>query len=289
MRLITLVDDYGRYDGRPAVLWGECFSVWNEKHPENPITLHQVAQMLQRLAADSVQLIEAYECDGKKVLQITQWQERVRDGAKEKWPSKEKAQESAAKRSEALPPSPPPPPPPSSIIPIPSSPPPPSAEKLVCVDVKKLIPDKSAKANGSDIHELIGKLNTFYRRPHDDPWSYAEQSQAVEVARRPRYPRSVEYSLARKKQFPISNIARHAGATKVEAALLLDDGLVTLRVHDNGRGITEAQIHHPESLGLLGMKERAALLGGDISFERGREGGTVVTVHIAQTRVTAEG
>ncbi len=105
----------------------------------------------------------------------------------------------------------------------------------------------------------------------------------------PKLPAKVSTALFRIFQECLTNIARHACATKVEAALMLEDGMVTLRVHDNGRGITEAQINNPESLGLLGMKERAALLGGDILFERGREGGTVVTVHIPQTRVTAQG
>jgi len=66
---------------------------------------------------------------------------------------------------------------------------------------------------------------------------------------------------------------------------------VTLRVQDNGRGITEAEIANPESLGLLGMKERTALLGGEIVFHRDPGGGTIVTVRIPQggTLVHAKG
>jgi len=64
---------------------------------------------------------------------------------------------------------------------------------------------------------------------------------------------------------------------------------VTLRILDNGRGITPTAMTSSDSLGLLGMKERAALLGGEILFERGPEGGTLVTVRIAQTGVTAQG
>jgi hypothetical protein len=86
IRLLTLVDDYGRYDGRPAVLAGQCFSVWNAQNPGHAIDAAKVELMLSRLASDSVRLIEWYEVEGKKVLQITQWQERIRDGAKEKWP-----------------------------------------------------------------------------------------------------------------------------------------------------------------------------------------------------------
>jgi len=81
----------------------------------------------------------------------------------------------------------------------------------------------------------------------------------------------------------LTNIARHAHATKVEAELRLEDGWVVLRIQDNGRGITEAEIANPASLGLLGMRERTALLGGEIGFRRGPRGGTIVTARIPQS------
>jgi PAS domain S-box-containing protein len=87
----------------------------------------------------------------------------------------------------------------------------------------------------------------------------------------------------------LTNVARHAHASKVGAELKLEPGSVTLSVHDNGRGITPMSMMGPESLGLLGMKERAALLGGDIRFESGPDSGTLVTVRIAQTGGPARG
>jgi len=90
----------------------------------------------------------------------------------------------------------------------------------------------------------------------------------------------VSTALFRIFQECLTNIARHAHATKVEAALNLEEGRVTLRVQDNGVGITEAEIANPQTLGLLGMKERTALLGGKIVFQRGPQGGTIVTVSI---------
>lgn len=86
-------------------------------------------------------------------------------------------------------------------------------------------------------------------------------------------------------QESLTNIARHAGATKVEVELRVEAGSIVLSVRDNGRGITEAEIASPESLGLLGMGERAELLGGKIVFQPNPdEHGTVVTVRIPQTR-----
>jgi PAS domain S-box-containing protein len=78
----------------------------------------------------------------------------------------------------------------------------------------------------------------------------------------------------------LSNVARHAGATQVKAALTVDHGWVTLRVQDNGRGITAAEMSDPRALGLLGMKERAALLGGEVLFARGPEHDTIVTARM---------
>jgi DNA-binding NarL/FixJ family response regulator/signal transduction histidine kinase len=56
-------------------------------------------------------------------------------------------------------------------------------------------------------------------------------------------------------QETITNIARHAKATRVSTRLKKDDGNIMLEVEDNGRGITEEEIHDSKSLGLLGMRE----------------------------------
>jgi signal transduction histidine kinase len=97
-------------------------------------------------------------------------------------------------------------------------------------------------------------------------------------------PAEVSTTLFRILQECLTNIARHARATKVEVELKQEEGWVTLRVEDNGRGITEAEIANAQSLGLLGMKERTALLAGEIAFYGGAEGGTVVNVGIPLNR-----
>jgi hypothetical protein len=120
VRALTLVDDFGRYDGRASVLWGECFAVWNEQNPANPITLNDVVEMLQQLAAAG--LVSIYEAGDKKVLQIEQWQERVREGTKEKWPANPEScsntRQPAATCSDLLPPSPSPSPSPLKLMPV---------------------------------------------------------------------------------------------------------------------------------------------------------------------------
>jgi signal transduction histidine kinase len=103
-------------------------------------------------------------------------------------------------------------------------------------------------------------------------------------------PLSTELSVALFRIFQecLTNVARHAGAGKVCVHLKKNDDHVELRVQDNGQGIPTFRTDDPESLGLLGMKERAALLGGEVLFQSGREGGTVVTARIPLEHTVAE-
>lgn len=63
-------------------------------------------------------------------------------------------------------------------------------------------------------------------------------------------------------QETLTNVIRHAGATHVAVDLKEAEGRITLEVKDNGRGIAREDISTTKSMGLLGMRERAALLGG---------------------------
>jgi signal transduction histidine kinase len=63
-------------------------------------------------------------------------------------------------------------------------------------------------------------------------------------------------------QETLTNVIRHAGATHVTVDLKEADGRISLEVKDNGRGIARTDICNNRSMGLLGMRERAALLGG---------------------------
>jgi PAS domain S-box-containing protein len=87
-------------------------------------------------------------------------------------------------------------------------------------------------------------------------------------------------ALFRILQETLTNIARHAGATQVRIVLSLDSSYITLEVHDNGRGIGAEQLSASKSLGILGMRERAVLLGGDFSIADGPGGGASVRARI---------
>ncbi|MBK8478038.1 MAG: response regulator [Opitutaceae bacterium] len=92
--------------------------------------------------------------------------------------------------------------------------------------------------------------------------------------------REVSTACFRVFQETLTNVIRHAKATRVEAHLAQEDQSLVLTVRDNGRGITEKEIAHPRSIGLIGMKERAAQVGGEISFVGQPAGGTTVTLRL---------
>jgi PAS domain S-box-containing protein len=77
----------------------------------------------------------------------------------------------------------------------------------------------------------------------------------------------------------LTNIIRHANASAVQIEFLAAD-VFRLEVRDNGRGIGMDDLRNLNSLGLLGMRERARLLGGEVSISRQSGGGTTVTVLI---------
>ena len=81
-------------------------------------------------------------------------------------------------------------------------------------------------------------------------------------------------------QETLTNIARHAGATRVNVSLKATGEKVGLTVKDNGKGITKEQLAKPNSFGLLGMRERTHYWGGDVKISGNPGKGTLVKVDI---------
>jgi PAS domain S-box-containing protein len=81
-------------------------------------------------------------------------------------------------------------------------------------------------------------------------------------------------------QESLTNVLRHSRATRVDVTMVEKDDAFVLTIRDNGRGITEGEKFAQSSIGLLGMRERAHLIGGEIEIT-GIEGkGTTVTVRL---------
>jgi signal transduction histidine kinase len=81
-------------------------------------------------------------------------------------------------------------------------------------------------------------------------------------------------------QESLTNVARHAEATKVEISLNSQNGNVLLEISDDGKGVAKEKISSSTSLGLLGMRERAYAFGGDVKIESDGGRGTTVRVQI---------
>jgi len=81
-------------------------------------------------------------------------------------------------------------------------------------------------------------------------------------------------------QETLTNVARHASATKVTVNLRKNAAKIELKVRDNGKGITEEQISKPKSFGIIGIRERAHFLGGKVDIKGIRDKGTTVTAKI---------
>jgi signal transduction histidine kinase len=99
-----------------------------------------------------------------------------------------------------------------------------------------------------------------------------------------RLRRDVEANLYRIAQEALHNIARHAQATHATVVLTRQDGHLVLLVEDNGRGFVPSGVsaHQGASghLGLISMRERAALVGGQLEIESSPDRGTSIFVRI---------
>jgi PAS domain S-box-containing protein len=78
----------------------------------------------------------------------------------------------------------------------------------------------------------------------------------------------------------LTNVARHAKATRAEVVLQKQRDRLVLLIRDNGRGFDQADPSLSKSLGLLGMRERAAILGGRVNISSAPGKGTTVTAWI---------
>src|SRR6185369_4039940 len=78
----------------------------------------------------------------------------------------------------------------------------------------------------------------------------------------------------------LTNVLRHSHASNIYVRLLIRRRQLVLDVKDDGRGITEREKRNTRSLGLLGMKERALLVGGGVEIQGARGKGTQVLVRV---------
>ncbi len=81
-------------------------------------------------------------------------------------------------------------------------------------------------------------------------------------------------------QESITNVVRHAEASKVNVSMSSQNGQLVMKIKDNGKGIQEDQIQDSNSLGLLGIRERVRYWNGEVIFHGDPEKGTIVEIRI---------
>ena len=85
-------------------------------------------------------------------------------------------------------------------------------------------------------------------------------------------------------QETLTNVVRHSNASRVSVRIEAEKHHVMMRIEDNGKGIRPEDITDSRSLGLLGMRERALLLGGTMEIKGAEGQGTVVSVNMPTSK-----
>lgn len=102
-------------------------------------------------------------------------------------------------------------------------------------------------------------------------------------------PSGVPLVAYRTAQEALTNVSKHSGATRVDVELSQASGVLTLEIHDNGRGIAPADLAKERSFGIRGLHERAATVGGwvDLSSTPGSGTSLILTVPLASDAIDA--
>lgn len=95
-----------------------------------------------------------------------------------------------------------------------------------------------------------------------------------------RLPQAVETALYRVVQEAMTNVVRHARATRVDLLVERRDDQVLVMVEDDGVGFDSARALSSDNFGLLGMRERADALGGTMTVETSPGKGTTIVVEV---------
>ena len=92
----------------------------------------------------------------------------------------------------------------------------------------------------------------------------------------PEWPAGVPLVAYRTAQEALTNITKHAQATRVQIDLSLAGGVVSLEISDNGRGLSQQDLAKARSFGIRGLHERAGTVGGWVDLSSGPAGTTLI-------------
>jgi len=154
------------------------------------------------------------------------------------------------------------------------------AEKLL-VEGRDQILDLRASASREHLEQTLGEFGKGLA-------AHGAHAFEVNVAGSPRplrqYVQDELYAIAREALF---NASRYAGASRIELNLDYGSESVIVRISDNGCGLDQSVAmtgHRPGHWGLVGMRERAACIGGDLEIDSEPGKGTAITVSVPAKR-----
>ena len=124
--------------------------------------------------------------------------------------------------------------------------------------------------------EAVRQLGKAFERNAEDPALTLDLETEL-----PALSPDISVALYRAVQETLTNIRKHAQASKVLVRLRYEDGTIELLVLDNGKGVAQTTTErHGEGFGLVGLRERIELLGGQVSYGPAEQGGYRVTVRV---------
>lgn len=162
IRLLTLVDDYGRYEAHPQLLASECFPYGDDRGSQ--ITCTAIAEHLRSICTARMAIV--YENEGNLYLQLTRWKEHARSASKFPEPSAEQLRSNCCALEVQMITSPPSPSPSLSPTPTPSQP-------VLITEPPKPLPHQ--KANGEWHPDPVQiRLNALFKRKPTTRWDPKE-------------------------------------------------------------------------------------------------------------------
>lgn len=126
---------------------------------------------------------------------------------------------------------------------------------------------------------LVPALHSYSER-YSHAWPISVTFSAEGLKK--RLPPNVELVLYRVVQEALTNVAKHSGARSVEVKLRRRNNVITVAIRDDGRGFDVRKVTQTDGsgLGLFGMRERMALVGGTVEIESAPGRGTVITARV---------
>jgi signal transduction histidine kinase len=112
------------------------------------------------------------------------------------------------------------------------------------------------------------------------------------VSAKPEYiklDKAIATAMFRILQEALTNVARHAAATQVRISVKEVKDALDIEIRDNGKGISKIKLTGPNSLGILGIRERVFLLGGSFSIKDLSGKGTAIRVPLHYNRSISTG